>query len=181
MDEQSRQQVRYFDRVIGPHFDALYRAAMRLTRCHADAEDLVQDVVLRAMPELARLATLDAPLAWLLRVQYRLFVDGVRHRRRSPVDSADGHAILAGAASEAPGPEQLTEAALRQRQIARAWQQLPRGQRALLAMHAEGYSLGELEIMTGLSRNAIGVRLHRVRARLAQLLDAAITEQLKEG
>jgi RNA polymerase sigma-70 factor (ECF subfamily) len=181
MDEQTQQQARRFDQVIGAHFGALYRAAMRLTRCREDAEDLVQDVILRAMPELQRLATLDAPLAWLLRVQYRLFVDCVRHRKRSPIALIDGEAAVAGALSEDPGPEELTAQSQRHEQLDLVWGELNRGQRALLALHAAGHTLGELEAITGLSRNAIGVRLHRARGRLAELVGRATTKHLKEG
>lgn len=181
MDEQRQQQARQFDAVVGTHFNALYRAAMRLTRCREDAEDLVQDVVVRAMPELARLSTLDAPLAWLLRVQYRVFVDGVRRRDRSPIADTDGQPAIARAASEDPGPDRLTEQQQRQIVLARAWTALNRAQRALLALHVEGYTLGELEAITGLSRNAIGVRLHRARARLAQLVGNDANGILKEG
>lgn len=171
MDEESRNRaVDKFDSVVRPHFDALYRAAMRLTRLREDAEDLVQEVSLRACPELDRLEGLESPLGWLLRVQYRIFVDEFRRKRRSPF--AIGHAAADAdlAASEQPGPAEQTEAQQRQRQLGRAWNELDRKQRALLALHAEGYSLAELEAFTGLSRNVISVRLHRARARLAKLL-----------
>jgi RNA polymerase sigma-70 factor (ECF subfamily) len=181
MDEHTQQQARSFDAVIGTHFDALYRAAMRLTRCHDDAEDLVQDVILRAMPELARLATLDAPLAWLLRVQYRLFVDGVRHRKSSPIAATDGDLVVSGAADQDPGPEELAAQAQNFNALALVWGGLNRNYRALLALHAEGYTLSDLEAITGLSRNAIGVRLHRARIRLAQLVGSETTNHLKEG
>ena len=85
MNGISTDNSRRFDSVIRPHFDALYRAAMRLTRRREDAEDLVQDVLLRAFPALGQLETLDSPRGWLLRVQYRIFVDGYRRRHRSPV------------------------------------------------------------------------------------------------
>lgn len=171
MDEENRNRaVRQFEAVVRPHFDALYRAAMRLTRSREDAEDLVQEVSLRAFPELDRLETLESPRGWLLRVQYRLFVDEFRRRTRSPVSAETGEASVDRAKSDAPGPEELTEASQRHECLARVWNQLDRKQRALLALHAEGYSLAELEAITGLSRNVISVRLHRARARLAKLL-----------
>jgi RNA polymerase sigma factor (sigma-70 family) len=171
MDRKTdKQALRRFEAIIRPHFDALHRAAMRLTRSREDAEDLVQDVVLRALPEIDRLAALEAPRAWLLRVQYRIFVDGFRRRARAPladnVDGDDGDRAV----SDAPSPEELVDDHLRARQLARVWPRLDRRQRALLAMHAEGYTLAELEQITGLSRNALGVRLHRARARLARLI-----------
>lgn len=157
-----------FGSVVGPHLDALYRAAMRLTRCQDDAEDLVQEVALRALPKLAHLATLDAPLAWLLTTQYRAFIDDRRRRARSPVAAPDE--LIDSTESPDAGPEQLAEHHQLQQSLAGAWPLLTRAQRGLLAMHAEGYSLAELEQITGLNRNALGVRLHRARARLGQLL-----------
>jgi RNA polymerase sigma factor (sigma-70 family) len=169
-DRAQKRHPGRFEAVVRPHFDALYRAAMRLTRSRADAEDLVQEVCLRAFPALERLESLEYPLGWLLRVQYRIFVDGARRRVRSPfvatADPADADLAL----STDPGPEQLAEASLTRRRLNRVWPELTPEQRALLALHAEGYSLAELEAMTGLSKNAVGVRLHRARARLGRLM-----------
>jgi RNA polymerase sigma factor (sigma-70 family) len=158
-----------FETVVKPHFDALYRAAMRLTRSRADAEDLVQEVCLRAFPALDRLESLEYPLGWLLRVQYRVFVDTTRRRVRSPfVATAD---TAEAALSTDPSPEEFAEATLMRRRLTRVWPELEAEQRALLALHAEGYTLAELEAMTGLSKNAVGVRLHRARARLGRLMN----------
>lgn len=171
MEDDSKERVaRRFEAVIGPHIDALFRAGMRLTRSHEDAEDLVQDVALRAFPELKKLELLEAPGAWLLRVQYRIFVDGFRRRVRSPVQAFGDAVEPETTPSENPGPEELMEECMRSRRLARVWTRLDRRQRALLALHAEGYTLAELEQITGLTRNALSVRLHRARARLASLI-----------
>lgn len=159
-----------FDTVVRPHFDALYRAGMRLTRSREDAEDLVQEVLLRACCDIDRIEGLEAPRAWLMRVQYRIFVDAFRRRTRSPIATGSDAANADAAASDDPGPEELTETAQRRRQLVRVWKALDRRQRALLALHAEGYSLAELAAITGLTRNAVGVSLHRARTRLAKLI-----------
>jgi RNA polymerase sigma-70 factor (ECF subfamily) len=155
-----------FQALVGPHFEALHRAAFRLTRRHHDAEDLVQEVCLRACRELGKLEALDSVRGWLLRVQYRIFVDGVRKRVRSAVDGD----VPESFASEEPGPEELTSAAYTQQRLDRAWTDLTPEQRALLAMHAEGYGLAELEQILGTNRNSLSARLHRARARLAKLI-----------
>ena len=168
-----RAETRYsgrFETVVRPHFGALYRAATRLTRSRADAEDLVQEVCLRAFPALDRLESLEYPLGWLLRVQYRIFVDGARRRVRSPFVATANPQEADLALSTEPSPEECTEASLMRRRLTRVWPELDPEQRALLALHAEGYTLVELEAMTGLSKNAIGVRLHRARAKLGRLM-----------
>jgi RNA polymerase sigma-70 factor (ECF subfamily) len=179
MDATSQERARRFDAVVRPHFEVLYRAAMRLTRCREDAEDLVQDLALKACTELDRLEALESPRSWLLRVQYRLFVDGFRRRTRSPIAAGADGAGAEFAASADPGPAELSESRDRQRQLARAWRELNRRQQALLALHAEGYTPAELAEATGLSPNAIGVGLHRARARLAKLLRNESTDGLK--
>ncbi len=168
-----RAEKRYsgrFETVVRPHFDALYRAAMRLTRSRTDAEDLVQEVCLRAFSALDRLERLEYPLGWLLRVQYRIFVDAARRRLRSPFVATANAAEADLALSTDPSLEEFAEASLMRRRLTRVWPELEPEQRALLALHAEGYTLAELEAMTGLSKNVVGVRLHRARARLGRLM-----------
>jgi RNA polymerase sigma factor (sigma-70 family) len=159
-----------FDAIVGPHFEALYRAAARLTRRRQDAEDLVQDVCLRAYSRLAEIEKVAQPLGWLLQVQYRLFVDSVRRRRRAPFVSMYGDLDAVLSPGEEPSPEDVADGMRLQRSLERAWSHLEKEQRALLALHAEGYSLGELEAICGISRNAVSARLHRARAHLAKLL-----------
>jgi RNA polymerase sigma-70 factor (ECF subfamily) len=61
-----------FIALVSPHVGALYRAGYRLTGNRPDAEDLFQEVCLRAYASLAAIGRVDQPRAWLLKVQYRL-------------------------------------------------------------------------------------------------------------
>lgn len=161
-----------FDAIVGPCFTALYRTAYRLAGSRADAEDLFQEVCLRAYTALDDLEDVDSPMAWLLRVQYRLFVDDTRRRKRSPVRPLDRDEELSRVlVSEDPGPEDEIDGRETGRRLQTAWVRLRKDQRALLSLVAEGYSLAEIEEITGLSNGAIRARLHRARARLATLLD----------
>lgn len=168
MGETSKQD---FEALIGPYFQALFRAAYRLTGNRPDAEDLVQEVCLRAYPKLGQLRSLDYPMGWLLKVQYRLFVDQVRHRDRSPLqpmpEDADGSTVMM---SRDPAPEELADGSLTGQHLQAAWSGLERDQRALLALKVEGYGLGEIEQITEIPVDAIKARLYRARVRLGKLL-----------
>lgn len=170
-----RDAAAQFERFIGPHMDALYRSAYRFTRNAADAEDLVQEVCVRAYPRLEELKGMDNPRAWLLCVLYRVFVDLRRHRDSSPLlpaGAVDADALTDRLAGSEPGPEAQTESAIIATRLEHAWQRLDRTQRALLALHdVEGYTLAELEEMTGLRVGTLKSRLHRARARLGRLLN----------
>ncbi len=165
----SQAQHTDFARLIAPHLDALFRAAYRLTGNRADAEDLVQDVCVRAYANLEALEKLERPKAWLMKIQYRVFVDGARRRCRSPL-RATADDLDATCVSSDPGLEEIAEGSLAERRILDAWSRLDKEQRALLALHVEGYTLAELQSITELSTDVLKARLYRARVRLGKLL-----------
>lgn len=163
-----------FTELVRPHFDALFAAARRLTVSAADAEDLVQDVCLKAHLRIDELETIEFRRAWLLKILYHRFIDIQRTRNRSPVDMAD-----TGADSHDPDimtreesrPEDLVEREMRVDRIIRAMSILNSEASSLLALHdIEGFSLQELKTLTGLPEGTIKSRLHRTRSRLGRLL-----------
>jgi RNA polymerase sigma-70 factor (ECF subfamily) len=155
-----------FASLVQPHFAALYRAALRLTRRRPDAEDLVQEVCLKACTRLDDLSAVTSPRAWLLRALYHCFVDGARRRRRRPAAPLP----LDEAASDDPGPERIAEAGRMHERLAAVWHRLDAEQQTLLALHAEGNDLDELASIFGVNKNALSARLHRARQRLGKLL-----------
>jgi len=167
-----------FAELVQPHYDLLFRVAYRFTRSVHDAEDLAQEVCVRAYPRLAELEQLEQPRAWLLRVLYRLFVDSIRRYERkhvTSIDDIDTDSLVC----DRPSPVDEAERAFERQRLSRAWRHLDQEQRALLAMHdVEGYSLAELKELTGLKDGTLKSRLHRARVRLGKLLqrEAVMTE-----
>ncbi len=155
---------------LEPHVGPLYRAAYRLTGNRADAEDLFQEVCVRAYAERAALPSVEQPLRWLLKVQYRVFVDGTRRRKRSPLRALSTALDADALPAHEAGPDELADAELAERRLLVAWNGLERSQRALLALHAEGYSLSELGTITDLTTDVLKARLYRARVRLGRLL-----------
>ena len=161
-----------FATVVQPHFASLYRAALRLTRRRHDAEDLVQEVCVRACGRLGELAEIDHPRAWLMRILYRLFIDAERRRRRAPVPLGAAACHDGEWPSDAAGPEREADACRMHERVVAVWDELEPEQRALLSLHAEGHDFEELAAIFGINRNALSARLHRARQRLAKLLAA---------
>lgn len=162
--------VERFAALVQPHYEVLYRTAYRLTRSTHDAEDLAQEVCVRAYPRLDELETLEQPRGWLLRVMYRLFIDWSRRYERTHVASLETIDV-SGVASEEPGPSEAAEWSMTGRHLDRAWQRLDHEQRALLALHdVEGHSLAELMELTGIKEGTLKSRLHRARVRLGKML-----------
>lgn len=169
---------RHFRGLIEPHLDALFRAAFRLARNKADAEDLVQETCVRAYRRISELDESRHVKAWLLRVLHNVFVDADRRVRRSPVTSA-GNAAGAVRSSPCadPGPEESGCASQREEQLHRAWLKLDRGHRVLLALRAEGYTLSEIAAFTSVPIDALNARLYRARQSFARHLREAETDE----
>lgn len=167
-----------FDRLLRPHVAALYRQAYRWTGAVDRAEDLVQDVLIRLYPRLEELRVLDQIQPWAARVMYRIFVDGLRRERRSPVRAfadlftPEQREREENAADPAAGPAELAERRITQELLLSAWAKLGDDHRLVLSMHdIEGYSLPELSAITETPLGTLKSRLHRARARLRELLE----------
>jgi RNA polymerase sigma-70 factor (ECF subfamily) len=162
---------RRFKVLIEPHLEAVHRAAYRLVRNRSDADDLLQETCIRAIESLGELRESEPVRAWLLTVLHNVFVDGSRRARRSPV--ADGHdRELAESVCPIPNPEERASMGQREERLHYAWSQLERGHRILLALRAEGYSIGEISEITGIPTEALYARLYRARLGLAQHLNS---------
>ena len=168
VDPGGESQQDRFAKLIRQHYQVLYRAAYRLTRSSVDAEDLVQEVCLRAYPRLTEVEALEQPRGWLLRVLYRLFVDRRRRYERKNVRAIDENEEFM---SDEPSPAEEADRALDRLRIEDAWRHLNSEHRLLLVLHdVEGYSLAEIHTLTGIKDGTIKSRLHRARVRLGRLL-----------
>jgi len=174
-----------FEALLRPHFEALYAAARRMTLSPDDAEDLVQDVALKAFEKLDELEQIEFPRAWLLKVMYNRFIDEHRSSLRTPVDQA-----ATGLDSEEPGdhkrsdwlPEDMLDREIRITRILMAMKRLDRESATLVALRdIEGLTIAELEKMTGSPSGTIKSKLHRSRAKLGRILssDETLKPELK--
>jgi RNA polymerase sigma-70 factor (ECF subfamily) len=163
-----------FEAMVGPHLENLYRLAYRFTGSAEDAEDLVQSLLVKLIPQERRMAQVDQLAPWLARALYYQFVDQARHRAGSPLDKTDGNAeetLGSLVADEAQQPQELVEQQLTRQRIGAALLRLPEEQRAIIAWHdIEGYTLEELAEQHGIPVGTLKSRLHRARARLRTLL-----------
>jgi RNA polymerase sigma factor (sigma-70 family) len=173
---QARPPELNFEDLVRPQVEYLYRLAWRFTGSVADAEDLVQDVLLKLYPRTQEMLRIQRLRPWLARVLYHQYVDSVRQRARSPVlqlvAGGDGEDDpLEKVPTTTDGPEEHAERGGLRDVILAALRQLNPEQRAVVTMHdVEGYSLEELETMLETPLGTLKSRLHRARQRLRALI-----------
>jgi RNA polymerase sigma-70 factor (ECF subfamily) len=78
------RQREMFERLILPHEQSLYGPAMALTRSASDAEDLIQDTLVRAYDRFDTFRSDGSPRAWLHTIMRNLFFNAYRKKSREP-------------------------------------------------------------------------------------------------
>ncbi len=160
--------------MLRPHIEIMYRMAYRWVGSEHDAEDIVQDVLIKLVDRVAEMEALEQLRPWLIKCVYRRFIDVHRSQSRSPVHSessfatpesdesfSDAHADYRDEITQMIDGEALNE----------ALQILDDKHRDIILLHdAEGYSASEVADITGESIGTVKSRLHRARNKLKKFI-----------
>jgi RNA polymerase sigma-70 factor (ECF subfamily) len=158
-----------FAEVVSANKDRVFRVALSVLgpQAAADAEDVTQEVFVRAHRALTRFRGESRLSTWLYRMAFNLAVD---HRRRLVRSGTRvGDEALAGLPAPRPGgdPHGAAEAAERARRIAASMAELSEEQRAALHLHYwMGHTVAEIGALLGMAPGTVKSHLHRGRERL---------------
>ena len=176
MSSDRHSQQAAFDTLLKPHLERLYRLAFRLTGQQSDAEDLLQEVLLKTFQRLDELADVDDPGPWLSKVLYHRFIDNQRRFKRQRLSLAELGAEQDARDSEPHRQDGTLAAASTEdhRQVlADALDMLSEEHQLVVLLHdAEGYTLPQIQALTDIPLGTCKSRLHRARARLRDILRA---------
>lgn len=156
MSETSQQE---FLAAVRSHEGIVRKVLYLYTDTPADRDDLYQEILYQAWKSYARFKGQSKFSTWLYRVSlntamvYRRHLDRTKQSRG--IEERD---------RISPPPDDARQ------QLLWAIRQLEKADRSLILLHLEGYDNGEIADMTGLKKNHIGVKLHRIRARIAVII-----------
>jgi RNA polymerase sigma-70 factor (ECF subfamily) len=146
----------------------LYTVAYRLAGNHDDAQDLVQEVLVRVQRGLAtyRPGSMEG---WLSRIATNAFLDDVRRRKRRPVDLVGDD--IERAPVEAPAIEDAMAAEQLPDHVQDALRGLPEDYRlAVVLCDVVGLSYVEIAESLSVPVGTVRSRIHRGRALLREVL-----------
>jgi len=157
-----------------PQLDVLYSMALRLTRSPVDAEDLVQDTLVRAYRFYYRFEAGTNFKAWLLRIQMNTFVNRYRRASRErqvfdgPMAVPVGEGVMSRASMRGlTDPVGDAQRRLIAREINRAFEELSDDARAMVLLaDVEELSYKEIADIVGCPIGTVMSRLHRARKQL---------------
>ena len=149
---------------------ALFQLIVRVVQCREEAEELTQDVWMKAFRHLSAFKGECKFSTWLYRIAYNTALSAVRKKKEQRVDFDESQwAHIPDEAVDsllAETPEQRDLQALD-----RALTRLPDEECALIWLfYKEEKSIEEMAEISGLSASNVKVKLHRIRKKLAVLL-----------
>ncbi|BCO62683.1 ECF RNA polymerase sigma factor SigH [Mycobacterium intracellulare] len=157
---------------------ALHSYAMRLTRNHADADDLLQDTMLKAFKSFHTFRPGTNIRAWLYRIQTNSYISSYQRRQRKPAVPLTEEMLLSRQsvdtrpwsghvrAAEDEALDSLPDA-----DFACAMRSLPQTFRTVVYYaDVEGLSVKQIAALTKSPAGTVMSRLHRGRRRLRALL-----------
>jgi RNA polymerase sigma-70 factor (ECF subfamily) len=163
-----------FDEIYDMHKDDIYRFVLHLNPNRAEAEDLFQDVWLRAAGHLEERPEAAKLKPWLLAIALNLHRDALRKKRVRRLfflsragAAASGSAPAEPFASEPENPVQLAEQAVLRRRIDQAVAGLPERQRQIfLLREVEGLKQAEIAGILEMPVGTVKSLMHRAVRRL---------------
>ena len=149
----------YIERIVKQYSGLLLRIAYLRLNSTADAEDCVQEVLLRVVAKRPGFHDEGHEKAWLIRATVNLSCDMLKSAARKNV----------------PLDEELASPPDEQAQLLASVRALPAKYGTVIHLHYyEGYSIKEIARILGLPAATVGTRLSRARALLKPILEKEV-------
>lgn len=163
-----------FRLLVERHSRPLFRLAFRMTGNESDAEDVVQETLLRAYRQLGRFDERASFGTWLYRIatNYALDVMRSRARRREQLLPADAEDPLLSLPSGEPAPDRLALSGEVRERVAEAMGELSVAERtAFVLRHFEGMGIEDVSRTLGCQPSAAKHSIFRAVQKLRRALD----------
>lgn len=161
-----------FERYVLPEVEVMLRVARSLTRHHADAEDLVQDTLIRAYKAIDRFDGRH-PRAWLLTILRNTHINRNRRRRPELMHDPDvqmERATQAPAVDEAARPDRFVDLEF-DAEVESALQSLsPAFAEVIDLVDVNGLTYAEAAELLDVPVGTVMSRLHRGRKKIREQL-----------
>ena len=172
-----KEERREFEDLALPHLDSLYGTALRLTHHEKDAEDLVQDTLLRAFRFFHRFERGTNVKAWLFKILTNTFANKYRKRQRERVILDEVQTQFELDDVRAPDPEAALAARLVSDHVKEALESVPEEFRlAVILADLEDFSYREISEIVDCPIGTVMSRIYRGRRLLQKKLLAYARE-----
>jgi RNA polymerase sigma-70 factor (ECF subfamily) len=180
---------RQFEHIATPLLTTLQRIARRMTGNAADAEDLLQDTMVRAYMGFPALQTQTHVKAWFVRIMRNIWIDDYRRSQRLPAECLTGDMAewewitdARNAFQRRDGVETLAIGTALHGEVKHAMQSISGDlSRALYYAYVEGRTYKEIAQLECVPLGTVMSRLYRARQQSRQLLTERLSPSHSEA
>jgi RNA polymerase sigma-70 factor, ECF subfamily len=165
------------DATVIDHLDGLYSYALVLTRNHAEAEDLVQETYVRALPAMGRLRTDSNTKGWLFTILRNVWLNQLRKWRNGPqmIEMEGDDGVANSIVEPSKDSHDLYVSKVEAEQVRAAIKELPAEFREVILLREyEDLSYQEIANVLDCPVGTVMSRLGRARAKLRVLLSTTL-------
>ena len=168
IDDLRRQKPAALGRLFAEHGPTVFRMVQRIVPGREDAEEVYQDVFVKALRAIETFDPKKATLStWLCRIAYNESLNFVRRRKPNLVYMDDSK--LGSDSFEVPEDAPLDEEIIKQ--LEKALSLLPPHEQAIISMfYYEERSLADIAYVTGSIPSTVGSQLSRIRKKLYRII-----------
>jgi len=167
--------LRAFEELVRRYRRRIYALALHLTSSTSDADDITQDVFMRAYRALGSFEGRSEFFTWLYRMAVNRSLNVRRDRGRRPEDPLDDPRVELAVAIDAAGdPRKAAELRESYARLLRGLDSLPAEMRTTVVLVSlQGLAHGEAAVVQKCSEGTIAWRMHEARTRLREALGKA--------
>jgi len=172
------------EELIEKYSDLAYGLALRLTGNAAEAEDLAEEALIKALRGLPGFRGDSDPGVWVSRIVANCWKNQLRSprlafwRRVGGFYSSDGEEQLIDPPDPAPGPELQLEGAARREAFEKVLNSLEPQDRAIVVLRElDGRNYTDIASILSIPEGTVRSRLSRARKKLRELLGGFLEEK----
>lgn len=155
--------------MVLPYQDKLYRFALSIVGNVFEAEDIVQEVLIKIWKKKDHFIQVENKEAWCMTITRNLAIDKIR-ARKMVIDDIDGYFHIS---DQSMSPAESLESEDMMDHLREIIGKLPPFQKNLIHLRdIEGYSYKEISEITGESIDKVKITLHRARKTLREQIES---------
>ena len=153
-------QMKELVHMITPFQQKLFRYSLRIVGDHMEAEDVIQELMIKIWKKKEQFLQIDNKEAWCMTLTRNMSIDKTRRKKHRTANIEDFHFIKDNTAT----PYQTMESEDNMSQLNELIEGLSEKQKTVVHLRdVEGYSYKEIAQITGYTVDQIKVHLHRAR------------------
>lgn len=165
-----------FAELVKQHQDMIYRVCLQLLGNQHDAEDIAQDVFIKAYHSIGDFRGDSDISTWLYRIAVNLSLSHLRRRKRQRLlflefDNAKEESFRMLSLTNEDRPDQQYDRTELMKFLDQAINSLPQNQKTAFVLHKmEGLSNKEITDILGCSLSSVESRIHRAKKNIQKYL-----------